>query len=452
MKSTPQINRRDFLKAASALTAAAPFILPSAVWADDTAPSKKLAMGFIGLGIQSRGLLDNFLWQPTRVLAVCDVDATRRDAAKKKVDKFYSNSDCKTYDDFRDIIARKDIDAVCIATPDHWHAIITLAALRSGKDVYCEKPLTHNIHEAVEVLNAVPKHKRVLQTGSMQRSMNEFRVACELVRNNVIGKIQKVECSFGDPGRPCDLPEETPEPGLDWNLWCGPAPLRGYSPVLSPRGSGYKYFPLWRDYMEYGSGQVGDWGAHQLDIAQWGLGMDDSGPVEVIPPADPAAKRGAKLVYASGVTVEHKDGFGVHFFGTGGEVRVNRGKFVLIVAGKTMADYSVEKPKKGEPAPEVETTCAAEVRKAETLYLANARVKLYVSKQHISDFMACVKSRKKPITSEQVGARSAICCHLLNQCYYHHAHLKWNPARFKFTGGTGDPKWLTRDYRAPWSA
>jgi predicted dehydrogenase len=451
MKTTHPISRRNFLRTASTLAVAAPFILPSRVWGADTAPSERLAMGFIGMGRQSRDLLSNFLWQDTRVLAVCDVDTTRRNDAKQKVDKFYGNNDCAAYNDFRELIARKDIHAVCIATPDHWHAIPTLAALRSSKDVYCEKPLTHNIHEAVQVLKAVKKYKRVLQTGSMQRSMKEFRVACELVRNGVIGRIQKVECSFGDPGRPCDLPEETPEPGLDWNLWCGPGPLRGYNPVLSPRGSSYKDFPAWRNYREYGSGGIGDWGAHHLDIAQWGLGMDDSGPVEVIPPDDPNAKRGAKLVYANGVTVEHKEGFGVTFFGADGEVRVNRGKFVLIVDGKTIADHSSDHPKEGAPAHDSDTTCADEVRKAESLYLANAPVKLYVSKQHISDFLACVKSRKKPITNEQVGARSAICCHLLNQSYYHHAHLKWDPARFKFTSGTGDPKWLTRDYRAPWS-
>src|SRR5208282_2381313 len=182
----------------------------------------------------------------------------RRNDAKQKVDKYNKNTDCAAYDDFRELIARKDIDAVCIATPDHWHATVTLAALKSGKDVYCEKPLTHNIHEAVKVIKAVPAHHRVLQTGSMQRSMNEFRVACELVRNGVIGKIERVECSFGDPARPCDLPEESPEPGLDWNLWCGPAPLRGYSSVLSPHGSSYKDFPAWRDYREYGSGAIGD--------------------------------------------------------------------------------------------------------------------------------------------------------------------------------------------------
>jgi predicted dehydrogenase len=402
------------------------------------------------MGTQSRGLLSNFLRQDTRVLAVCDVDTTRRNDAKGKVDKFYNNSDCAAYDDFRELVARTDIDAVCIATPDHWHAITTLAALHSGKDVYCEKPLTHNIHEAVQVMKTVRAKKRVLQTGSMQRSMSEFRVACELVRNGVIGRIETVQCSFGDPGRPCDLPEDAMEPGLDWNMWCGPGPFRGYSSVLSPRGV-HEGFPLWRDYKEYGSGAVGDWGAHHLDIAQWGLGMDDSGPVEVIPPEDPNAKRGAKLVYANGITVEHKDGFGVDFFGTGGEVQVNRGQFVLIVDGKTVAKFTDEMKKHHDADSGEATSCANEVQKAEKLYLADAPVKLYVSNQHISDFLACVKSRKKPITNEQVGGRSAICCHLINQSYYHHAHLKWDPAKFKFIAGTGNPKWLTRDYRSPWS-
>jgi predicted dehydrogenase len=449
MNTNRKVSRRDFLRATTLLGATAPFLLPSKVWGADTALSNRLTMGFIGMGKQGRYLLSNFLHQETRVLAVCDVDTTRRNDAKQRVDKSYGNQDCAAYNDFRELIARKDIDAVFIGTPDHWHAIPTLAALRSGKDVYCEKPLTHNIHEAVEVLKAVDANGRVLQTGSMQRSSNEFRVACELVRNGVIGQIEKVECSFGDPGRPCDLPEEAAEPGLDWNLWCGPAPLRPYNSVLCPRGV-HDNFPAWREYLEYGSGGVGDWGAHHLDIAQWGLGMDDSGPVEVIPPADPKAKRGAKLVYASGIPLEHKDGFGIHFFGKKGEVLVNRGQFVLILEGKTMASFTEEQKKKGAAGAR-ETTCAFEVQKAERAYLANAPIKLYVSRQHVTDFLGCVKSRKKPITSEQVGARSAICCHLFNQSYYHHAHLKWDPARFEFVGGTGDPKWLTRDYRSPWT-
>ncbi len=151
-----------------------------------------------------------------QILAVCDVDSKHYNNAKDIVNQTYGNNDCSAYGDFRQLLDRKDIDAVCIATPDHWHAIVTLAALRSGKDVYCEKPLTHNIHEAIEVLHAVDANKRVLQTGSMQRSSKEFRVACELVRNGVIGKLQRVECQFGDPAVPCDLPEEPMEPGARW--------------------------------------------------------------------------------------------------------------------------------------------------------------------------------------------------------------------------------------------
>jgi len=279
----------------------------------------------------------------------------------------------------------------------------------------------------------------------MQRSAKEFRIACELVLNGAIGRVTRVECSFGDPGRPCDLPEEPMEPGLDWNMWIGPGPMRPYNSILSPRGV-HKGFPAWRTYMEYGSGGVGDWGAHHLDIAQWGLGMDASGPVEVLPPPTPGDKRGAKLVYASGITVEHKNGFGVHFYGTGGEVQVNRGKFTFKRGSEMIASFTGDKKNEAEK----KTSCAAQVQKAEQAFLENAKIKLYVSKNHVSDFMECVASRKKPITSEQVGARTAICCHLLNQAYYHGQKMKWDPQNFRFVGGTGDPKWLTRDYRSPW--
>ena len=438
-----QFSRRSFLKQAAVSAAATPWLLPSRVWAAGTSPNSRLTMGFIGLGKQGRYLLGGFLGQETRVLAVCDVDTTRRNGAKQQVDEHYakqsSKGECAAYNDFRELINRKDIDAVCIATPDHWHTIPILAALRSGKDVYCEKPLTHNIHEAVEVLRAVDANGRVLQTGSMQRSSKEFRVACELVQNGAIGKIQRVECSFGDAPVPCNLPEETMEPGLDWNFWVGPAPMRPYNSVLSPRGI-CQHFPNWRGYREFGGGGVADWGAHHLDIAQWGLGMDGSGPVEVLP-AKPGAKRGVKLVYANGVTVEHKDGFGIDFFGAEGEVQVNRGKFTFKREGETIASFTGERT----------TSCAAQVQKAEKAFLQDAKIKLYVSKNHLSNFMDCVKSRKKPITSEQVGARSAICCHLVNQAYFHGQKIKWDPANFAFVGGTGDPAWLTRNYRKPWS-
>ena len=434
-------SRRSILKTMAA-SAAAPFLLPSRVWSAPVGPNSKLTMGFIGMGKQSHGLLSGFLARDTRVLAVCDVDTTRRNTAKAKVDNAYKNSDCFATGDFRELIARKDIDAVCIATPDHWHAIPMLAALRAGKDVYCEKPLTHNIHEAIEVIRAVEASQRVLQTGSMQRSSKEFRVACELVRNGIIGKITKVECQFGDPGRPCDLPEESPEPGLNWDMWCGPGPLRGYSSVLSPRGN-HNHFPDWRNYKEYGGGMVCDWGAHHIDIAQWGLGMDGSGPVEVIPPSDEKARRGCQLVYANGIRLEHAGGFGVRFIGEDGEVLVNRGKFKVILKGEVIAEFiSGEQSKK--------TSCEREVALMEKRFLNDAKVRLTNSKNHLDDFLSCVRSRTKPIASEIVGAGTAISCHLMNQSYYNHARLAWDPAKKEFTGGTGNPKWLTRDYRGEW--
>jgi len=443
MKTT----RRAFLKTVSAITAA-PFILPSNVWGAETKPSNKLVMGFIGMGRQNGGLMDNFLNQPeVQVVAVCDVDTTRRTAAQQRVNEFYTgkpergSADCKAYNDFRELVARDDIDAVCIATPDHWHAINTIAALESGKDVYCEKPLTHEIHESIAVMKAVKKHKRVLQTGSMQRSSREFRVACELVRNGVIGKISHVECQFGPPGVPCDLPEEAMEPGLDWDLWCGPGPLRGYSSVLSPRGV-HEHFPDWRKYKEYGGGMVCDWGAHHLDIANWGLGADESGPIEARPPNDPNATLGAVLTYDKGIQVIHADGYGIDFHGSDGEVKVNRGRFEFYLGGKKIAGYTDRADG---------TSLMGELARVEDEYLKNARVKLYVSQSHTRDFLDCIKSRKRPITNEEVGGRSAICCHLMNRAYYFHETIQWNPKRMKFAKSSGKPEMLTRDYRGPWT-
>lgn len=439
MKST----RRSFIKTASIITA--PFILPSHIWSADIKPNDRITMGLIGMGRQNKELLNALLFS-TQVLAVCDVDKNRREFAKKTVNDFYTeypekgSTGCEAYNDFRDLIARKDIDAVCIATPDHWHAIPTLAALRSGKDVYCEKPLTHTIHEAVQVMKAVDENKRILQTGSMQRSFKVFRVCCELVRNDLIGKIKHVECSFGGPAVSCALPGEEIESGLDWDLWLGPAPERPYNSELSPRGV-YHFFPRWRRYKEYGGGGVTDWGAHQLDIAQWGLDMDNSGPVKIIPPKDSFSNTDTTFEYKNGITLKHKKGFGVHFFGTDGEVKVNRNKFEFIQNNKRIAGF-VNRGDNG--------SLTSEIAFVEKEFLKDAKIKLYNSSNHIKDFINSMKTRKKPIANEQIGGRSAICCHLINLAYYHRKKLKWDPYKFSFRRNTGDSRWLTKEYRAPW--
>lgn len=432
------VSRRRFLQ--STAVASAPFILPSGIWSADIKPNDKIVVGFIGMGIQNRGLQNRFMGDKNVVcVAVSDCDTTRRNAARDRANKRYQNEDCKAYVDFRELIARDDIDAVSIATPDHWHAIQTIAAVNSGKDVYCEKPLTHNVHESVEVMKAVKKNKAILQTGSMQRSSREFRVACELVRNGVIGKVERTAVNVGPPGVPCDLPTEKMEPGLDWNKWVGPGPMRGYSSVLSPRGV-HGHFPNWRNYKEYGGGMVCDWGAHMIDIVHWGLGVDNSGPVATIPAENPKAMKGAQLVYAGDVPLMHGTGMGSSFYGTEGRVECHRGRIGLwlgekLIAGRTGGDRNVN--------------LGRELDKMESEYLKDAKVKLYRSNSHIPDFLNSMRTREKSCTHEIIGARTSIACHLLNQTYYNHAVIKWNPKKNTFAKG-GDPKWLTRDYRGEW--
>ncbi len=447
--SLPLTTRRRFLQN-SAVLAAAPLILPSRVWSQQTSPSKRVTFGCIGMGKQMKGHLGALINRDDiEVLAVCDVDTTRREAALKRVEEAYSAKagnaykGCKAYTDFREVLARKDIDAVLIATPDHWHAYIAIAAVQAGKDVYCEKPLTYSIHEAVELVKAVRKTDRVFQTGSQQRSSKEFRTSAELIRNGVLGKITAVHVSFGDPAAPYREPVETMEPGLDWKMWCGPGPLVDYSPFLCPRGV-HDNFPNWRKTWEFGGGMITDWGAHHIDIAQWALGYDGSGPIEVRAPQNwETAKRGAQLIYDNGTVLTHVRGKGVSFYGTEGELHVNRGKFELIMDGKTVNkfwDKEVDKT----------TSLEREVTLADRKYLVDAKVKLPAPKSHFQDFMDSIASRKRPICDVEIGASSVIACHVMNFAYRYGANAKWDPKRNR-VGSGGSNKWLTRDkYHGGW--
>jgi predicted dehydrogenase len=419
MSKPTSLSRRAFLRATrnAALALAAPTILPSAVWAAAKGPKDKITLGFIGMGKQNRGLLNGFLHSPeTQVLAVCEVDTRRREHARQLVDDFYAKNrragsyrSCEAYTDFRDLLARKDIDAVVIATPDHWHALQVIAAADAGKDIYCEKPLSLTIAEARAMVRAVRRNQRVFQTGSMQRSSQEFRRACELVRNGRIGKVQTVIVGVGPSSEWCDLPEEPMEPGLDWDAWLGPAPMRPYNSVLSPRGI-HDHFPNWRSYREYSGGMMTDWGAHHFDIAQWGLGMDESGPVEIIPPENPKARTGLRYRYANGVL----------FIGTEGKIFVDRGRFQA--DPETLAQEPLG---------------------------ANA-VRLYVSNSHQQDWLACVRSRQRPICDVEVGCRSVTVCHLGNLAYWNNRRLRGDPEQERFVGDAEANSWLDRARRGPW--
>ena len=480
--------RRAFLKGACA-----PLLLPASVWA--AKPSEKPRMALIGCGRQGRGLLHGFLGQDLVVAAVCDCDKVRLADRQKVVADYYKSRPelgvaadaCRATGDFREIIADKSIDMVCVATPDHWHAHIAIAAMKAGKDVYCEKPLTYNIEEARQMMQAARETGRIVQTGAMQRSGVEFRTACEIVRNGLIGRVTHVDANFGGPSRPhrdYENPanaaqEGAPNPDVDFNLWCGPAPLVKYSDRLSPRGVHTFYPMFWRHDDLFASGDCGDWGAHHLDIAQWGLGLDEGGPVRVVrstaaPAKDPFCggrrQRGVQLVCADGCVIRHNpfgSWWGTIFYGTEGIVAVNRGKFaVWLGKGVDPTDGKIQKglmdatfdglervafwgvapwDKAQEPVPGSNRSMLDAVNKAiKRFSLKKAAVKLYKSQGHVGDFVKCCASRQTPCSGVEVGARASILCQLCNTSYIHDAGFEWDPVKNTFAAGTGDAAWLKR--------
>jgi len=413
-------DRRHFLAAAGVGLAMPEALLrPLRAGTRRTGPNAQVTLGVIGMGIRGRNVMSRaFLPNDGfRVAAVCDVDTTRREDAKSRVDKRYGNSDCAAYVDYQELLARDDIDAVMIATPDHWHANQIIHACKAGKDIYCEKPLTLTLLEAQAVIKAVRKTGRVFQTGSQQRTEfgHKFITACEYVRNGRIGKVQNVNVGVGKPPVPCDLPEEKMEPGLDWERWTGPAPLRGYNSTLSPRGV-HRHYPKWRDYREYAGGGLADMGAHHFDIAQWALDADRSGPVRVSPPLDPTRNKGAWLEYASGTKVIHGGISGCTFVGSDGIIHVDRGRLASV------------------PASILEKELDAESQR------------LPRKKNHAVDWLDCIRDRSQPICDVEVGARSVAICHLLNIAYRHRRELTWDPTTWRFDEQEAN-KWLDYERR-----
>jgi predicted dehydrogenase len=427
--NSSRISRRQFIGTVAAAVAT-PMILPRSAFgkAGHTAPGDRITVGFIGCGKMANDFhLPTILgFSDVQTLAVCDVDTTRRNHAQKRVQDAYekqgrASKTCDAYNDFRDLLARKDIDAVVIATPEHWHAIPIIEACKAGKDVYCEKPLTLTLAESKRCMEAVRKYKRVMQTGSQQRSnvFGDFRQACEFIQSGRIGEVKTVTVGVGGPSKWCDLPQEPMEPGLDWNLWLGDAPERPYNSVLSPRGV-HNHFPAWRSYREYSGGAHADMGAHHYDIAQWALGMDHSGPVEIIPPDDPKAEMGVKFIYENGVEMTHGGPSGCFFTGTKGTLHIDRG----VLKSNPMSIVT-------EP-------------------LAENEVHLFQSPGHHRNWLDCIRSREKPICDIEIGSRSVAIIQLGNLAYWNHRHLKWDPQGWHFVGDKEANKWLDISRRDPW--
>ena len=424
------INRRQFIKSTigAATVISFPNIVPASAFgkAGNTAPSERITLGFIGAGKQSKHLMRSFLNSPgTHVLAACDVDKLKLARGQKIVEDHYTEKSggtykgCDSYGDFRELLARDDIDAVVISTPDHWHAIIVIQSAMAGKDIYCEKPLSQTIVEARTMVNAVRRYGRVFQTGSMQRSDWHFRLGCELVLNGYIGELKNVNVNVGGPPRDRPLPAEPVPDYLDWDMWLGPALLRPYNSELSPHLS-WDGFPNWRNHSSFGGGGMTDWGAHHFDIAQWGMGMDESGPVEIIPP-DGADYKVLTYKYANGVTMTRSNrARGVLFTGTKGEVNTDRG-------------YLQTKPES-----------------LKDRQIGPNEIHLYESRNHYVDWLDAIRKRSRPICDIETGCRSVSVCHLGNIAYKLGRPLKWDPEREVLIGDAGASRLLSRPMRSPW--
>ncbi len=428
-------SRRQFLEA-SAIGMAGLAILPGIAGCKQPVADTDLKLGFIGLGQQAMFLLNGFLQIPgVKAVAGCDVYGIKRLRFEKRVNAFYSKEGkevkVETYEKYGDLLKREDINAVVIAVPDHSHAYIAIAALKAGKDVYLEKPMTFTIKEGQELKKVVRETGRIFGLGSQQRSDPNFQHAVNLVQSGALGKITKVNAYVGAPPKPYTLPEEPIPADLNWDLWLGPLPATiHFNKELNPPISlepeeNEKFWGGWRWYKEMGGGFTTDWGAHMFDIAQWGLGMDKNGPVEISPIGD-----GSEFIswtYANGVVMtsepfDEKKTKGVKFIGENGWIEVSRGYFNASDPKFNAAD----KPASDGP---------------------------YETKiPHQVNFVESVKGRKDPVVPVEIGHSSCTVCTLGNIACDLKRTIKWDPAAEAFVEDTDGAatKQMHYEYREGW--
>jgi myo-inositol 2-dehydrogenase/D-chiro-inositol 1-dehydrogenase len=439
------ISRMDFLKTAAVSTAAVavgPAIVPHSVSGRPTAPSDDMLLGCIGVGRQGQADMQELIYRGleagARVAAVCDIDSHRLDNAQWLAEKIYAKElgqsaykGIAAYHDFRELLARKDIDGVLIVSPDFWHAVHAVAAAKAGKDIYLEKPMTYTIGEGQSLVAAVRKNKRVLQVGSQQRSSIHFLMACELVRNGRIGRLQAIRVWLPeDQGTGNAQPTPVPK-NLDYDFWLGPTPQAPYCEDRVHPQMSYER-PGWLQVEPYCRGMVTGWGSHMMDIAQWGNGSDQSGPVSIEATAEfpdrgvfnVHTKFRAEATYANGVrmTMETGDPAGVRFEGERGWIFVQRGEIKA-------SDPEILRWKPGQ-----------------------GEVKLYQSGNHMKDFLSSMRSRKDPAAPVEVGHRSNSICVMAHIAMKLGRKLTWDPAAEKFAGADEANGLLDYPHRKPWAA
>ncbi len=429
------MNRREFLKtlgcgaAAAGTTWGFPTIVNASALGKGgrTAPSNRIIMGVLGIGWMGGGNLSGFLEKDdVQIVAACDVDQGHLDGAKNKIDEHYKNTDCAAYKDFYEMYARGDLDAVCISLPDHWHSIPSILAARAGMDIYGEKPFSYSLPEGRAMVDAVKRYGRVWQTGSWQRSRDDFYRACELVRNGRIGTVRRVEVVLGGGHHDFDgtngrFTAEPVPPGLDWDRWLGPAPWAPYS-----AGRMHKN---WRWNLDYASGMLLDWVGHHLDVAHWGLGLDETGPVEIEGTMDrPEGIWNTPKTfdftcrYANGVVMQiaSHGKHGTKWIGDRGTVFVTRG--ALEAEPSALLD---------EP-------------------IGPGETRLVKSDDHYQNFIDCVRTRQTTITPAETAHRSASVGHLCLAAGKLERKLRWNPATEQFVNDPEADRILSRPMRSPW--
>lgn len=457
MKSThskdSRLNRRQFLAGTlgTAATLSIPYFVPSSALGRTgaVAPSNRIVMGSIGLGIQGTGLMEDFLRErDVQVVAVCDVRRSQLEKARRIVDTYYKNSDCAAYGDFRELCGRSDVDAVVIATPDHWHALIAIEAAKNGKHMYHEKPIGWSFRAGQKVRETIQRSGVVFQFGTQQRSSRDFRFACELVRSGKIGKLHTI--LVGVPGG-VTVPVQETEPipkGFDYDMWLGPAPWAPHSfercrPYTDrPNGIWTQQYSSWYHISDYCLGFIDNWGIHHMDIAQWGGGTEDRGPVEiegsgVFPTeglADNALTWKVRNTFADGVDVWHMDNSnserhpeqvrgefnqGVLFKGSDGWVFVNR----------KMID--------AEP----KSLLQQEDAVAGTLMRSD---------DHQRNFLDAIRGGSKTICPVDVAVRSDTICQIDNIAIKLGRKLKWDPEKEDFVNDAEASQMLDRPMRSPW--
>jgi hypothetical protein len=391
MKSVHRFSRRGFLKKAAAVMAAPLVVSRKVFGAND-----RITLAGIGMGGRGRDDLGGFLsFKDVQVLALSDIAVPHRDMAKSMVDQRYGNSDSKTYGDFREVLARDDIDAVLIGTPDHWHAIIAVEAMKRGKDVFCEKPETLTVRQGRVMAEVARRHGRVFSGGS-QRVWEDYNWFHRMVRGGAIGDVREAWVNVGGPSGLCYLaPEPTPE-GVDWDFWLGPAPWRPFHPSLIVGG--------FRPFSDYSGGGMTDWGCHGFGGALFTLGLHMTDHPLLT------------YVFANGVRIYHGGGWGglLSFRGTEGEIPARGG--------------AAERP-----LPEI--------------HIPNYKGQGGL----IGDFLHCVRTRERPFRDIEPAHRTATLCHLGNIAYGLRRPLRWNPEKEEIVGDPGAARWLDRPMREPWS-